>query len=74
MRKAGAHRLEADIVYIWLGRKAGDADHILSEVRHRDVSSLVMAAYPWGQLFEMLFGGLTFDLLWKAKVPLFLAH
>jgi nucleotide-binding universal stress UspA family protein len=55
-------------------RKGSIADTILREAEKDDVRLVVMGAFEHSKFSHDLFGGVTTDVIYNSKVPVFMAH
>jgi nucleotide-binding universal stress UspA family protein len=67
------HGINATVDHI-RGRKGEVGAALIAEARSQDADLLVMGAYGHSRLREWLLGGVTYEVLHHAPVPLLLAH
>jgi nucleotide-binding universal stress UspA family protein len=63
---AALHRIESD--------NRGVGERLIAEAGRRKCDLIVLGGYGHSRLRERLLGGVTYDLLHEAPVPLLMAH
>ena len=56
------------------GRDEHIAVRLLSEAEAVNADSLVMGAFRFGQIYEWVFGGVTYEVLNRTRLPVFMMH
>ena len=47
---------------------------LLSEAEAVNADSLIMGAFRFGELYEWVFGGVTYEVLNRTRLPVFMMH
>jgi len=66
--------ISADVRHVQTERGQHIADRLLAEAEAVGGDSIVMGAYRFGQLFEWVFGGVTYEVLSRTRLPVFMMH
>jgi enolase len=68
------HRIAHDLHHVRTDSGQHVAARLLQEARSVGADSLVMGAYRFGQLYEMVFGGVTREVIRRTGIPVFMCH
>jgi nucleotide-binding universal stress UspA family protein len=68
------HGISADIRGVSARKDEYIGARLLSEAEAVNADSLVMGAFRFGQIYEWLFGGVTYEVLNRTRLPVFMMH
>jgi nucleotide-binding universal stress UspA family protein len=68
------HGILADVRHVQTEPGQHIAARLLAEAEAVGADSVVMGAYRFGQIFELVFGGVTREVLDRTRLPIFMIH
>jgi nucleotide-binding universal stress UspA family protein len=70
----GEHGISADIRGVSAQKDEYVGTRLLSEAEAVNADSLIMGAFRFGELYEWVFGGVTYEVLNRTSLPVFMMH
>jgi enolase len=74
LRLLDEHGITAEVRSVGARREEHIAVRLLSEAEAVKADSLVMGAFRFGQIYEWVFGGVTYEVLNRTRLPVFMMH
>jgi nucleotide-binding universal stress UspA family protein len=74
LRLLDEHGMSAEVRNVGARREEHIAVRLLSEAEAVNADSLVMGAFRFGQIYEWVFGGVTYEVLNRTRLPVFMMH
>ena len=68
------HEILAEVRQATARKDEHIAVRLLSEAEAVNADSLVMGAFRFGQIYEWVFGGVTYEVLNRTRLPVFMMH